>query len=197
MKKRNTPLLNKKLSAIIIFALVIMSYQFSFAQLRIMPLGDSITRGEGPAPPWSGYRDDLYTLLNNEGWNFDFVGSQSDGTGFDTDHEGHGGWRTDQINANINNWLNQYDPDIVLLHIGTNDVSQEKPNSTTVDYIENILTKIHNYDSKSIILLCKLIPRIGDRYQQNEDLNVLIGQLYQQKKNQGFNIYLADQNAAF
>lgn len=50
MKKKNTPLLNKKLSAIIIFALVIMSYQFSFAQLRIMPLGDFITRGEGPAP---------------------------------------------------------------------------------------------------------------------------------------------------
>ncbi|MBC8182489.1 PKD domain-containing protein [candidate division KSB1 bacterium] len=180
----------------IILVTILFNYQHGFAQLRIMPLGDSITRGEGFGWPYTGYRDDLFTLLNNEGWDFDFVGSLSDGGGFDADHEGHGGSQADEIETNVNSWLNQEEPDIILLHIGTNDVSAEHSNSSTANEIESILTKIYNYSSTSIILLCKLIPRIG-LYQENEDLNVLIEQVYQQKKNAGYNIYLVDQNAAF
>jgi uncharacterized repeat protein (TIGR02543 family) len=181
---------------IILFTMIIFSYQFASAQIRIMPLGDSITSGEGTGQPLTGYRDDLFTLLNTEGWEFDFVGSQSDGSGFDTDHEGHGGWRADEINSNVNGWLNQFEPDIVLLHIGTNDVSHEQSNSSTANEIESILSKIYNYSSKTVILLCKLIPRVN-LYQENEDLNELIEQVYQQKKSAGYNIYLVDQNAAF
>ncbi len=196
MTDRITNRTKKHFIILYILVAIIFGYRFGFAQLRIMPLGDSITRGEGPSQPWSGYRDDLFTMLNNEGWDFDFVGSQSHGSGFDTDHEGHGGWRTDEIEAQINTWLNQYEPHVVLLHIGTNDVSQEKSNSAIADNIEDILTKIYNYSSQSVVLLCKLIPRSG-LYQENEDLNVLIEQVYQQKKNAGYNIYLVDQNAAF
>ena len=54
-----------------------------------MPLGDSITLGY---PGLDGYRNDLYLDLNNSGFSVDFVGSQSNGTGFDNDHEGHMGY---------------------------------------------------------------------------------------------------------
>ena len=187
----------KYLIRFIILTIFLFSYQFSFAQIRIMPLGDSITRGEGTDPPLTSYRDDLITLLTNAGWAHDFVGSKSDGVGFDSDHEGNRGWRADQIDANINSWLDQYSPDIVLLHIGTNDVSQEQSNSSTANDIGNILSKIYKYSSKTVILLCKLIPRDDNLYQENEDLNVLVEQLYDQKKSAGYNIYLVDQNAAF
>ncbi|MEW6499408.1 MAG: GDSL-type esterase/lipase family protein, partial [Cyanobacteriota bacterium] len=123
--------------------------------------------------------------------------SQSNGSGFDADHEGHGGWRADQIDANIASWLSQYYPDVVLLHIGTNDIHQLQSNSSTATDIQNILTKIYTFSSKSVILLCKLIPRSDEFYQNTEDLNVLIEQVYQDKKNAGYNIYLVDQNVAF
>ena len=58
----------------------------------IMPLGDSITRGEDLV----GYRRELYVDLKNAGYDVDFVGSLQDGSStgytFDYDHEGHGGW---------------------------------------------------------------------------------------------------------
>jgi hypothetical protein len=62
--------------------------------IRIMPLGNSITYGY---PGDEGYRKDLYLDLVDAGYDVDFVGSLSDGVGFDSDHEGHIGWYTAQI----------------------------------------------------------------------------------------------------
>ena len=93
--------------------------------IEIMPLGDSITRGEdyqSDTAQQNGYRDNLASLLNSAGVNFDFVGSQSNGNGFDTDHEGHGGWKINQLFDNVNGWLDSYKPEIILLQIGTNDM---------------------------------------------------------------------------
>ncbi|KAA9372941.1 GDSL family lipase, partial [Microbispora cellulosiformans] len=89
--------------------------------VRVMPLGDSIT--EGTQVP-GGYRIGLWQRLAAGRYTVDFVGSQYNGPGNlgDHDHEGHPGWRIDQIDANITGWLRSYTPRTVLLHIGTNDV---------------------------------------------------------------------------
>ncbi|MEV4328837.1 SGNH hydrolase, partial [Microbispora rosea] len=91
--------------------------------VRVMPLGDSIT--EGTQVP-GGYRIGLWQRLAAGRYTIDFVGSQYNGPGSlgDHDHEGHPGWRIDQIDANINGWLRNSNPRTVLLHIGTNDVLQ-------------------------------------------------------------------------
>src|SRR5690349_21135106 len=91
--------------------------------VRVMPLGDSIT--EGTQVP-GGYRIGLWQRLVAGGYRVDFVGSQYNGpsTLGDHDHEGHPGWRIDQIDANITGWLQSTTPHTVLLHIGTNDVLQ-------------------------------------------------------------------------
>jgi lysophospholipase L1-like esterase len=91
--------------------------------VRVMPLGDSIT--EGTQVP-GGYRIGLWQRLTAGSYQVDFVGSQFNGpaTLGDHDHEGHPGWRIDQINANIVTWLRNTTPHTVLLHIGTNDVLQ-------------------------------------------------------------------------
>ncbi|MEN3541405.1 GDSL-type esterase/lipase family protein, partial [Microbispora sp. ZYX-F-249] len=91
--------------------------------VRVMPLGDSIT--EGTQVP-GGYRIGLWQRLAAGRYTIDFVGSQFNGPGNlgDHDHEGHPGWRIDQIDANITRWLQTYTPRTVLLHIGTNDVLQ-------------------------------------------------------------------------
>src|SRR6185437_15312851 len=87
--------------------------------VRVMPLGDSIT--EGTQVP-GGYRIGLWQRLAAGGYRVDFVGSQFNGPANlgDHDHQGHPGWRIDQIYNNINGWLATTNPRTVLLHIGTN-----------------------------------------------------------------------------
>ena len=91
--------------------------------VRVMPLGDSITHGT-QVP--GGYRIGLWQSLANARYRVDFVGTQFNGPAslWDHDHEGHPGWRIDQIDANIVNWVRNTNPRSVLLHIGTNDVLQ-------------------------------------------------------------------------
>ncbi|MCA1223840.1 SGNH/GDSL hydrolase family protein [Streptomyces sp. 8L] len=92
--------------------------------VRVMPLGDSITDGYTPYP--GGYRVELWQRLAAGGYTVDFVGSQTNGPAElgDHDHEGHPGWRIDQLDANLDTWLGQSDPRTVLLLIGTNDLNQ-------------------------------------------------------------------------
>jgi len=95
------------------------------APVRIMPLGDSITAGTGC------WRAKLWHQLQEAGHtDIDFVGGVSDGGGcnpgysYDFDHEGHGGYSATGIAANnqLPPWLAANTPDIVLMHLGTNDM---------------------------------------------------------------------------
>ena len=52
---------------------------------------------------------------------------------FDQNHEGHSGWTADQIQSNVTAWANLNKPDVVLLHIGTNDISLNQSNSSTIN----------------------------------------------------------------
>ncbi len=98
-------------------------------RLKIMPLGDSITFGS-PNPAYGGYRRLLGKLLTNDGYVFDFVGSRRSGDGVvpDPDNEGHPGWTIQQIKEGIDSsgWLESYQPDIILLHLGTNDITHRQ-----------------------------------------------------------------------
>ncbi|MFC8230816.1 SGNH/GDSL hydrolase family protein [Streptomyces sp. NPDC057287] len=93
--------------------------------LRIMPLGDSITDGFNVP---GGYRTRLWQRAAADGRTDDFVGSGFNGPPElgDHDHEGHSGWRIDEIDAQITGWLQATGPRSVLLHIGTNDVVQDR-----------------------------------------------------------------------
>lgn len=148
--------------------------------IRITPLGDSITKGYGtcmdhtpPALDCIGYREDLWNSLVAGSYPVDFVGSlgsayQSQYT-YDNDHEGHGGWKTTDIKNNIygsgENWLQNYPTDIILLHIGTNDFTDlplVDPN-TVVTRVGQILDKIDDYENDKgygvLVILAKIIKR--------------------------------------
>ena len=93
------------------------------AVLKVMPLGDSNTEGIDEAHV--GYRADLWQLLTNDGTQVDFVGTLSHGSANlgDKDHEGHGGWTIPGLFDNVVPWLQTYQPDVVTLQIGTNDMN--------------------------------------------------------------------------
>lgn len=93
---------------------------------RVLALGDSITFGYGPSPYLDGYRQDLWWRLRHSSYRVDFVGSLKSPSSFwDNEHEGHIGWRIDQLTANIDTWMATYQPDTVLLMAGWNDISQD------------------------------------------------------------------------
>lgn len=127
---------------------VVLAAPLRSAPVRIMPLGDSITRGtndinfpNGDIP--GGYRRKLGELLAAESVDFDFIGDLSDNAapGMDPDHNGVNGWRTDEMLANLPVFLAK-PADHVLLLAGTNDILQGVPVATAAVNLENLILQI-------------------------------------------------------
>jgi adhesin/invasin len=172
---------------------------FGQTAIKIMPLGDSITLGD-KSTTLEGYRKDLYTLLTNAGVTVDFVGTLTNGTGSlpDKNHEGHGGFKADQLLANINTYLGAVNSEkAILLHIGTNDLGNGETALSTILEIDDIVDAIKNHDSNIEIFLATLVP-VNDIFDNKIDsLNASIIDLVSSKRALGYNIFLVHQNAAF
>ena len=56
-------------------------------------------------------------------------------------------------------WLQLSPADIVLLHIGTNDIGTSQSAAGIVDEVEEILTDIFQYSSEITVILAKIINR--------------------------------------
>ena len=163
--------------------------------IRIMPLGNSITAGNmcmngtiSDCIPIGGhiavgYRLRLMNLLTSAGYNIDFVGTEtfgnalmadSDCAGFggisdgrladimETGSSSHTGWVTDGP------YMNSNPADIVLLHIGTNDILAADTSSNDVN---RILNAIDNYESSHgtsvMVFLARIISTRGDPCNSN------------------------------
>ena len=90
----------------------------------IMPLGDSLTAGvQMNGVLNGGYRPDLDRLLRKAGFKIRFVGSVTSGPPdfLNNAHEGHPGFKINQIAEGIEEKIDQYMPDAVLLGAGGND----------------------------------------------------------------------------
>ncbi len=181
----------------LMLAAVLLSAFAAHAQLKIMPLGNSITDGDGSSNA-AAYRSGLYTRLTNEGIAFDFVGSLSGGTGFpDTQHEGHGGYRADQIRDNVKGYLQKNPANLVLLLIGTNDLSQNQGVTSTRDEIGEIIDNIFEFNGLIEIYLGTLLPRKDSHQSEVEALNALLPELVNSKRALGVKIFLVDLNTRF
>ncbi|MEO7716409.1 MAG: RICIN domain-containing protein [Capsulimonas sp.] len=126
------------------------------AGLRLMPIGDSITSGFQSTTN-NGYRGPLWSTLKNQGNAIDFVGAIRDGVMFDPDHEGHSGKRIDEVAALINGPLATYQPNLVTLHIGTNDLGQNYNVSTAPNRLASLIDQIFNTDPGVTIVVAQLI----------------------------------------
>ena len=122
-----------------------------------MPLGDSITDGFNIP---GGYRMDLEALLARAGTPVDFVGSMVNGPPAfdDPQHEGHSGWRIDEIAGSASTWLKTHDPDVVLLLIGTNDVVQDHALRTAPERLRDLVDQIVARVPRATILVSSLPP---------------------------------------
>ena len=163
--------------------------------VRVMPLGDSIT--EGTQVP-GGYRIGLWQRLAAGRYTIDFVGSQFNGPGNlgDHDHEGHPGWRIDQIDANIAGWARTYNPRTVLLHIGTNDVLQNYNVSSAPQRLSTLIDHITTAAPNADVFVATIIP-LSNSGQESaaRTFNAAIPGIVQSKVNAGKHIHLVDMHA--
>jgi lysophospholipase L1-like esterase len=126
--------------------------------VKIMPLGDSITWGAGSSTT-SSYRAELWQrLVGGAGLAIDFVGSGHDGVLPDPDHEGHSGWRIEQITASVDGWLATSRPDVILLHIGTNDMNQDFDVANAPARLGQLLDRIRTDLPAATVLVAAIVP---------------------------------------
>jgi lysophospholipase L1-like esterase len=183
------------------FILIILSTLLYSNEIKIMPLGDSITYDNNykdithtrPIELRHGYRNYLWYKLKQANYQVDFVGSKSSGQhikpNFDTDNEGHPGWTSCQIAANIYSFLLKNQADIILLHIGTND------NNTSVTCVEKIFDEVKRYQKvyrKNIKIITALILDNKNHNKQHKIFNNNLKNLVLKRIKQGDTLKLVD-----
>jgi lysophospholipase L1-like esterase len=145
-------------AAIALIAPVAAHAAISGRPVKIMPLGDSITWGVGSSTT-SSYRADLWRqLVTGAGLAVDFVGSGQSGSLPDTDNEGHSGWRIEQLTASIDGWLAATTPDVVLLHIGTNDMNQNFDIANAPARLGQLLDRIRTDTPAAVVIVAAIVP---------------------------------------
>ena len=170
------------------------------AELRVMPLGDSITQNRAGR---TSYRYYLYKAMIANGLNANFVGTQQSNFGgppkfldFDLDHQGFWDWRADQLLANIYGWALATRPDYVLIHLGTNDMFQGQSRSSTINELRQIIGNLRLVNSRVRILLAQLIPSS----RSNAEISLLNGDialLANELNTYASPVLLINQNAGF
>ncbi len=169
--------------------------------IKIMPFGDSITSSYNP---FMSYRCDLALLLRAANIYFIYSGSKivdsynnpppqcgdlpSD---FYLSHEGYSGamawdflYNTDPnwpntidiiLSRNIYNTAKTNIPQIVLMHLGTNDLGQHHPIQQIISDLRSLIDHFRAKNPTVAILVAQIIPCSGyDWCEQVDDLNAAI-----------------------
>ncbi len=155
------------LSGLILLALGLHLPSSGTEPVRILPLGDSITHGYySGVSVYNSYRKELKNLLDGGGFDTDFSGSLEDGDFPDNQHEGHDGWfadddtSTNTIISHVMTWMAGSEADVVLLHVGTNDIIEHGAHAAEVS---GILDEIFTANSNATVVLA-LIISVADNY---------------------------------
>jgi lysophospholipase L1-like esterase len=163
--------------------------------VAVMPLGDSITYGVDGSGNSGGYRIDLSSQLIADGLNVNFVGSQADGpsSSSDRDHEGHPGWRIDEIANQIDGWMDAYKPEIVMLMIGTNDMVQNRDVASAPNRLSHLIDQITAKAPASRVLVASLTPlRDASANALAQQFNAALPAIVQGQSKAGKNVRLVN-----
>jgi acyl-CoA thioesterase-1 len=156
------------------------------AGLVVLPLGDSITEG---VPTVDGYRAPLAALLAAAGVEIRYVGSLRSPAGA---HEGWSGFTTAELIPKARAALDRDRPDVVLLHIGTNDLGLGVSVEQAAADVRALLLLI---DRAIHVLLAKIVARdlFGDGQDPLVDqYNGLLVQLAAERRKAGQHVEVVD-----
>jgi hypothetical protein len=198
------------------------------AETTVWPLGDSITYGEGVG---GGYRERLLTRLTADQFGgpggFQFVGTTTINpspvltAASQAHHEGHRGYRIDEISSNLNGSDNStiYDDtnhggywltggpggtlipstDNILLLIGTNDFLQNRDLAHAPDRLSALVAKITTLRPDANLLVSNIPPLTTSIYGSHDvtGYNAAIPGIVQSFSSAGKHVYFVDQYSNF
>lgn len=135
---------------------------------RVLPLGDSITVGLGAT---GGYRLPLWSRLQAAEVPVDLVGRQTAGSPeffVDPEHEGHVGWRVQDLiqfdgqglapDSSIEAILEAAQPATILLHAGTNDMLSYEAWHQAPKRLSVLLDRIRAFDPGIGVFVATIVP---------------------------------------
>lgn len=162
----------------------LLSPATALPNLRIMPLGDSITKGSG-STGIIGYRGPLRQKLLNKGITVDMVGSLRDGDMVDNDHEGHSGEYLATINVYWRNSIRAL-PNLVLVHAGTNNMDKNRDLDIAIDLMTSIVDGLFQNSPDVTVLVAPVIWANNPAMQANTDrFNPQVEDLIDKRQKQG------------
>ncbi|MES1173171.1 MAG: SGNH/GDSL hydrolase family protein [Myxococcales bacterium] len=130
----------------------------------VLPIGDSITHGYSSTDD-AGYRSALFKLVVAANQKVTFIGSLSNGPStvsgqtFPKNHEGHDGITVTGIAAYAPpKKAFMTTPHIVLLHIGTNDMTGNANPTTTASQLDTLVTNIVQAAPDALVVVAKIVP---------------------------------------
>ncbi|RSM67682.1 cellulose-binding protein [Actinoplanes sp. ATCC 53533] len=127
--------------------------------VKVMALGDSITGSPGC------WRALLWQKLQQAGQAaaVDFVGTlpgQGCGFAYDGENEGHGGFLATNVadQNQLPGWLSATDPDVVMMHFGTNDVWNNRSPATILAAFTKLVGQMRASNPAMRILVAQILP---------------------------------------
>lgn len=170
----------------------------------ILPFGDSITDGVG-STDLAGYRSALFKLIVQANQKVTFVGSRSSGPDqvlgkkFPPNHEGHPGWTIDSGYVSFGDGIStlipmpafKTMPHIVLLMIGTNDVSATMGTDMIATRLDTLLGKIVQTAPNALVVTAQLTP-IGWKPAAATNYNAKIPGIVQARVAKGQHLAVVD-----
>ena len=166
-------------------------------ECKILPLGDSITDGIGFA---GGYRVSLFetAVMNNK--KITFLGKSMNGPmtvagqPFPRNHEGHSGWTIAQVDGLVPSPALMPVPDIILLHIGTNDMYMTPAGAP--DRLGTLIDMIVAAAPNALLAVAKIIPLSSGSSAVNT-FNMAVPGIVKQRADAGKHVVLVDQFMGF
>ncbi len=177
--------------------------------VTIMPLGDSLTQGGsykvGDDPnavkKSSGYRNHLSKMLTEGGYNTKFVGSHNWAPDLITDgnvmHSGYGGDTIFTLKGKLTE-MKDCNPDIILLMIGRNDMTEGTSPTNYISFLDqHLMVDLYKMFPNAHIFIAS-IPVVrnhnNEELQMTSDTNYApkIEEYVQQQKSKGAKVDFVD-----
>lgn len=165
--------------------------------MRIMCVGDSITVGVGTQ---TNYRAPLGERLRAIAANTAFVGPYNDTMTSEASQCAaiSGIWAKTVNESYIVHWTTASQPDIALVHLGTNDIFNGASVNSVIDALSGIITKMRNIMPSIKIYMAQIIGTTNTLVNSKiVELNQRITQLVQNTFTAASPVYLVDQYSGF
>ncbi len=161
---------------------------------RVSTAGDSIPTGQNSSNG-AGYRSWVYdgtsTLSGIYRRDVDMVGTERSGDMPDPDHDGHPGWRIDEVAKILDCSIPAHRPNLTLLMAGTNDLNQNWAIEAAPERLGSLVDQILADAPETTVLVSELVPSTKEGMQEKIDrFNAELPQVIEQRRAAGKHVML-------